>query len=473
MDLYEHLQAYAEQGKTPMHMPGHKRNASFFMKNPYEWDVTEVEGTDNLYHPREILSREMDRLRLHYGTKDSYLLVNGSTGGILAAIASCCRRGDRILVARNCHQSVYHAMFLLELTPVYLYPREDSQTGILLDISPERVAEVLEQEQKQGKKVSCVVLTSPTYEGIVSDIGGTADICHGKDIPLIVDEAHGAHFAWGQQFPRTAMQQGADLVIESLHKTLPSLTQTALLHRTSDRISGESLMHYLALFQTSSPSYVLMASISQCMSWLESQRDAVWTAYDKWLSDFEEQAGAWRYLQLWRGAGQERSKLVIGTWKTTLTGVQLAARLRDEYGIEVEMAAPHFILAMTSVADTRESLQRLARALTQIDDTLSAVRFCPEESGKTNAVAVGMPKAIVHMNAYKAFYQSGESLPVEECQGRISAEYASVYPPGIPFLVPGEEITAEVIEAFQQAGEYGLTLSGPADEEGRRIRVCQ
>ena len=477
MDLYEHLQAYAEQGKTPMHMPGHKRNASFFMKNPYEWDVTEVEGTDNLYHPREILSREMDRLRLHYGTKDSYLLVNGSTGGILAAIASCCRRGDRILVARNCHQSVYHAMFLLELTPVYLYPREDSHTGILLDISPERVAEALEREM-----VSCVVLTSPTYEGIVSDIGAIADICHGKDIPLIVDEAHGAHFAWGQQFPRTAMQQGADLVIESLHKTLPSLTQTALLHRTSDRISGEALMHYLALFQTSSPSYVLMASISQCMSWLESQGDAGWADYDRRLSDFEEQAATWHYLQLWRGAGQERSKLVVGTWKTTLTGVQLAARLRNEYGIEVEMAAPHYILAMTSVADTRESLQRLAKALSQIDDALSAAAWCHPgksrkinamASGKTGFVAVGMPKTIVHMNAYEAFYHPQESVRVEKCQGRISAEYVSVYPPGIPFLVPGEEITAEVIEAFQRAVEYGLTLSGPVDETGCYIRVCQ
>lgn len=460
MDLYEHLQVYAEQGKIPMHMPGHKRNASFFMKNPYEWDVTEVEGTDNLYHPQEILRQEMDRLRLHYGTKDSYPLVNGSTGGILAAIAACCRRGDRILVARNCHQSVYHAMFLLELTPVYLYPREDRQTGILLDILPEQVAEALEQE-----RVSCVILTSPTYEGIVSDIRPIADICHRKDVPLIVDEAHGAHFAWGQQFPETAMQQGADLVIESLHKTLPSLTQTALLHRTSDRISGEALMRYLAMFQTSSPSYVLMASISQCMSWLETQGNDVWLTYDKWLGEFEEQAAAWRHLQLWREERQEHSKLVIGTWKTALTGVQLADRLRGGYGIEVEMAAPQYILAMTSVADTSVTIQCLAKALTQIDRTLGA--------DQSRSVASGMTEAIVRMNAYEAFYHAQESVRMEECRGRIAAEYVSVYPPGIPFLVPGEEITAEVIEVFQRARECGLTLSGSADETGCCIRVCQ
>lgn len=468
MDLYEHLQAYAEQGKIPMHMPGHKRNASFFMKNPYEWDVTEVEGTDNLYHPQEILRQEMDRLRLHYGTKDSYPLVNGSTGGILAAIAACCRRGDRVLVARNCHQSVYHAMFLLELTPVYLYPREDRQTGILLDIFPEQVAEALDREA-----VSCVILTSPTYEGILSDIRAIADICHRKDIPLIVDEAHGAHFAWGQKFPETAMQQGADLVIESLHKTLPSLTQTALLHRTTDRISGEVLMRYLTMFQTSSPSYVLMASISQCVSWLETQGDGVWSDYDKWLSEFERQAAAWRHLQLWRREGQDRSKLVIGTWKTTLTGVQLAERLRSGYGIEVEMAAPQYILAMTSVADTKETIQCLSKALAQIDATLNAVRYCSEEPGKALFVAPGMSQAVVRMNAYEAFYQAQESVRVEESQGRIAAEYVAVYPPGIPFLVPGEEITAEVIEVFHRAREYGLTLSGPADDTGCYIRVCQ
>lgn len=460
MDLYEHLQAYAEQGKIPMHMPGHKRNASFSMKNPYEWDVTEVEGTDNLYHPQEILRQEMDRLRLHYGTKDSYPLVNGSTGGILASIAACCRRGDRVLVARNCHQSVYHAMFLLELTPVYLYPREDQQTGILLDILPEQVAEVLEREA-----VSCVILTSPTYEGIVSDIRAIADICHRKDIPLIVDEAHGAHFAWGQQFPETAMQQGADLVIESLHKTLPSLTQTALLHRTTDRISGEVLMRYLTMFQTSSPSYVLMAGISQCVSWLEAQGDKVWSDYDKWLGEFEGQAAAWRHLQLWRGERQDRSKLIIGTWRTTLTGVQLAERLRGGYGIEVEMAAPQYVLAMTSVADTRETIQCLSKALAQIDDTLNAVQ---EDSGIS-----GVPKAVVRMNAYEAFYQAQESVRVEESQGRIAAEYAAVYPPGIPFLVPGEEITAEVIKVFHRTREYGLTLSGPGDDTGCHIRVCQ
>lgn len=463
MNLYDSLQSYARGGKIPFHMPGHKRNSSFFMENPYAWDLTEIPDMDNLHHPQGILRSEMERLSRHYKTKDSFLLVNGSTCGILAAIASCCQRGERILVARNCHRSVYHAMFLLELEPIYLYPQIDKQTGILLDISPSQVAETLASET-----VSCVVLTSPTYEGVVSDIKSIANICHKKNIPLIVDEAHGAHFSWGEQFPPTAMQEGADLVIESLHKTLPALTQTALLHRTSDRVSRDSLMQYLAIFETSSPSYVLMASISQCISWLEEQGETVWQAYDTKLSSFIKSSSHWQHLQLWRPDSQEPSKLVIGTWNTDISGVQLAERLRREYNIEVEMDAPQYVLAMTSVADTSEAIEKLADALTQIDKTLSD-RVSTELSIIKDVTSA---KAQIRMNAYQAFIHPQKSLPLESCLGQISAEYAFIYPPGIPFLVPGEEITTEVLDKIVQAKKYGLSLFGLQDESGIQIRVC-
>lgn len=461
MDLYQHLQDYVKQNKLPMHMPGHKRNASFFMDNPYSWDVTEVEGTDNLHHPEGILKWESERLRKRYKTLDSYFLVNGSTCGILASIAACCRRGDKILVARNCHRSVYHAMFLFGLEPVYLYPNIDEKTGILLDISPEQVEEQLELE-----KVSCVVITSPTYEGIVSDIEAIANACHKRDIPLIVDEAHGAHFAWSNQFPQTAMEQGADLVIESLHKTLPSLTQTALLHRATERISGKMLMQYLAMFETSSPSYILMGSISQCVSWLEEQGDRVWEEYEKNLSKFEIQALSWHHLQLWRHDKRERSKLVIGTWGTNITGGQLAERLRIEYDIEVEMETSHYILAMTSVADTKQSMKALAEALSEIDLTLTGGTDFLQENIYT------VPKALVRKNAYDASYCAQQSVQIHDALGQISAEYAFLYPPGIPFLAPGEEITTDIIEQFNCAKKYELTLLGLEDEKALNIRVC-
>lgn len=447
-----------------MHMPGHKRNTSFVMENPYAWDVTEVEGLDNLHHPRGILKQEMERLRRWYNTEDTYLLVNGSTGGILTAIASCCCRGDKILVARNCHRSVYHAIYLLNLMPVFLYPQTDSATGIALDIPPQQVADVLERES-----VSCVVLTSPTYEGVVSDIKSIATICHRHNIPLVVDEAHGAHFAWGKSFPQTAMEQGADLVIESLHKTLPSLTQTALLHRATERVAAETVARYLSIFETSSPSYVLMASISQCVSWLEKSREDVWTAYDKRLLQFERRAADWRHLRLWRRESQDRGKLVVGTWSTGMTGRQLAELLRHEYRIEVEMETPSYILAMASVADGEDTLTRLADALTQID---AAVSGAGGSDDSALPYRVSDVQALVRMRPYDAIHCRKKLVETGSCQGEIAAEYAYVYPPGIPFLAAGEEITAEVIEQIGQAGESGFALSGMEDETGSRIYVC-
>ncbi len=467
MELYDYLQAYAKSGKIPMHMPGHKRNSSFSMANPYEWDVTEVEGLDNLHHPRGILKQEMERLGRRYHTRDTYFLVNGSTGGILTAIASCCRRGDKILVARNCHRSVYHAIYLLNLMPVYIYPEVDEETGIALDIPPQQIADMLEQEN-----VSCVILTSPTYEGIVSDIKSIAAICHRQNIPLIVDEAHGAHLAWGKMFPETAIQQGADLVIESLHKTLPALTQTALLHRVTERVKAETVARYLSIFQTSSPSYVLMASMSQCVSWLEQSGDGIWTAYDKRLSEFERQAADWRHLWLWRRENQDRGKLVIGTWGAEITGIQLAERLRNKYLIEVEMETPSYILAMTSVADREETLPRFADALTQIDAAISERTGSGVAALPNRVSGVSGVPAVVRLCPYEAAQYRKKRLRLEECQGEIAAEYAYVYPPGIPFLAAGEQITAEVAEQIRQAGEAGLPLLGMEDETGSHIYIC-
>lgn len=460
MNLYEYLQTYGQEGRIPMHMPGHKRNAIFSMNNPYAWDVTEVEGTDNLYHPEGILKQELERLKNHYGTKDSYMLVNGSTCGILTAIAACCRRGDRILVARNCHKSVYHAIFLLELTPVYLYPDVDEKTGILLDVPAKQIEDVLEQET-----VSCVVLTSPTYEGVVSDIEAIANVCHNKDIPLIVDEAHGAHFAWSEKFPLPAMEQGADLVIESLHKTLPCLTQTALLHRVTDRVPRDQLERFMAVFQTSSPSYVLMAGISQCVSWLQEKGESAWDEYEKMLSAFQQEADKWKHLSLWRHERQECSKLVIGTWGTNITGVELGQRLRTEYKIEVEMESSHYVLAMTSVGDEAVNFQRLAWALTQIDETLTDDSV--EEIGNRKS------EPIVRMSLYEAVYCKHRLVPLADSIGLVAAEYAFIYPPGIPFLVPGEEITENVCVQIQEAKERGLTLLGLEDDKAMEIKVCE
>ncbi len=495
MNLYETLVKYSRSGIYPMHMPGHKRNPAFFMENPYELDVTEVEGLDNLHQPEGALLHLMEQMSRDYQTEQTYLLVNGSTGGILTAISACCQRGAKILMARNCHRSVYHAVYLLELEPVYLIPDADPATGICLGISPEQVREAL----RRHPDAACAVITSPTYEGVVSDIRGLSEAVHEKNIPLIVDEAHGAHFAWDEKMPEPAMAQGADLVVESIHKTLPAFTQTALLHRCGQRVPEERIRRYLDIYQSSSPSYILMAGAAQCMDWLRRQGKEAFALYEKRLERFRQQAGKWRMLSLWEPSCKEGSKLVILTGKSGLTGGQLAGRLRAEYRIETEMSAPGYVLAMTSVADTDEGFERLADALAAIDRELSlsgqtvvtgrnpdtdknmnllvddANKYISEDHADDSAGDNSEEKELFCqsqvLTIYEAMERPWEAVPIEESAGRISAEYAMVYPPGVPFLAPGERIDSECRARIMDCLRRGENLMGLHEAAAGKIRV--
>lgn len=461
-----------------MHMPGHKRNPVFEMVNPYSVDMTEVEGMDNLHHPEGIIREQMDWMKHIYGTKETYPLVGGSTCGILAAVSACCKRGDRILVDRGCHRSVYHAIYLLGLTPIYLMPDIDLETGISLGIPVEEVERKLADSSREdhlpaegGGPVSAILVTSPTYEGVVSDIAAISRAAHAQNIPVIVDAAHGAHFTWAHGIvrgvPEPAVSQGADLVVESLHKTLPALTQTALLHCRSELILCGTIERYLDIYETSSPSYVLLSSIDQCMSFLAKEGREAFFHYGEELSQFYAGAEKWNRLVLWSHANKEPSKLVIRTERAGLTGPQLGKILRERYQVETEMEAPAYVLAMTSVGDSREGFQRLFDALKEIDDG-AAGRVSTRQTED-----YGMPQPDVVMGIYEAMNKPYSSVPLAQSAGKTAAEYAMIYPPGVPFLVPGEAVTDAAIGRIGQAKEKGLKLLGLADESGETIRVVQ
>ena len=267
--IYDKLKQLQYGEEYPFHMPGHKRNLKIdpLLDEIAKVDITEITGFDDLHHPEEMIRDLMDNLKQIYGTEESYLLVNSSTAGNLSAIAALCKIGDKILVARNCHKSVYHAIELLGLDPVYIYPEVD-EDGICEGITKEQVEAVIKEE----KMIKAMVLVSPTYEGRVSDIREISDVLHQYDIPLIVDEAHGAHFIYHEAFPESAVSTGADIVIQSLHKTLPAMTQTGLLHLCTDCVSKEMMQKKLSIFQSSSPSYVLMSSIEQCIHICDGNR---------------------------------------------------------------------------------------------------------------------------------------------------------------------------------------------------------
>ncbi len=450
--LYEMLASYAETKVLPMHMPGHKRNPKFHMINPYEIDITEIGEFDNLHHPEGVLRKQMDEITKIYGSDQSYLLVNGSTCGILAALTACCNRGDRIAVARNCHKSVYNAIRLLELRPVYLYPENEeadvASLGIAGRIAVNEVVTVLEQYPD----IACVVITSPTYEGLVSPVREIAEAVHGKGTPLIVDEAHGAHFQWHEAFPETALHEGADVVIESLHKTLPAFTQTAVLHARFERVEQRRLEWALQTYQSSSPSYLLMASIDQCYRFLRQEGDSAFSAYVEHLTKFREKMKALRYLRLWEGEHKELSKIVIVTEGAGVYGREFADILYREYRIELEMSCGYYCIAMTSVCDESESFERLARALLALDRKLGN----QEKQGFRYA----WQKLSLGMYSYEVPRYETEVVDVCAAAGCIAAEDIYLYPPGVPIVVAGEWISEEIVTALLAGQEAGYEVKG-------------
>lgn len=458
--LYSRLEKYGDSDFYGMHMPGHKRNRELIRNRiPYELDITEIDGFDDLHHADGILKEAEARAARLYQADQTHFLVNGSTVGILSAILGSTKKGDKILVARNCHKSVYHGIYLNELEPVYLYPTYE-KSGINGEISSEEVEEILAREQG----IKAVMIVSPTYDGVVSDVRAIAGIAHQYGIPLIVDEAHGAHFGFHPYFPQNANMQGADVVIHSVHKTLPALTQTALIHLNGTIANRRKIERYLHMLQSSSPSYLLMASIDLCMEFLEKRGQQAFEIYVQELEKVRKRLERLKRLKLIRTKQYDRSKLVVSVKESQIASRELSKILREKYHLEMEMTAGDYILAMTSVGDTKEGLERFAAALESIDADLRA---------KEQVKNIGsLPRTELCLKSSEIIDRTdGVSVIWEESGGQISMEYAYLYPPGIPLIVPGEKVTEEVISYLQAYRKKGFSIEG-LEEEGR-IKVCK
>lgn len=468
--LYKELEKYGQSDHYPFHMPGHKRNKASSMGNfPLERDITEISGFDNLHHAEGIIKDAQEYAAQLYGTKKCFFSVNGSTAALLAAISASVEKGKKILMARNCHKAVYHALYLRELQPIYLYPHEDSKLGINGGISPSRVERYLEENQD----VQAVLLTSPTYDGIVSDIRKIAEVTHRYGCLLIVDEAHGAHFHFSQYFPVSAAELGADIVIQSFHKTLPSMTQTAVLHVCSDRADIEKIKRFMAIYQTSSPSYVLMASIDACMDKLHKDGTQMFREFTFQLEKARQRLAKCEQIRLISVEmldsrdvyDFDRSKLLFSTAGTSINGHELHNRLRDEFHIEMEMEAENYVLGIASVGDTQQGLERLCDAVEQID---ARVEICRQEENESTSYA----KMKQMMSISDAMDAKQQRFPLEESVGKISTEFAYLYPPGIPILVPGEQITGHFVRNVRRYMEQGLEVQGLSDSTCATICVA-
>lgn len=472
--LDQSLYEYSQTDFYPFHMPGHKRQVhSPYLRNPYEVDITEITDFDNLHHAEGIIKDNQEKAASLYHADKTWFLINGSTAGILAAVSACTSRGGKLLMARNCHKAIYHAAYLRGLETVYLYPSYEPFCGLNGGISPENVEKSLLEHQD----IEAVVITSPSYDGIVSDIARIAEIVHRYEIPLIVDEAHGAHFAFHQAFPISALELGADVVIHSLHKTLPALTQTALLHQKGNRVSTEKLEEFLGIYETSSPSYLLMGGISYCLRFLEEQGAEQFELFSLRMKKARKQLSAMKTLHLtdrdFKKQGNifdmDLSKFVISTVDAPVNGPQLHEILRTKYHLEMEMEAEQYVLALTSVMDSQEGFDRLVNALLEIDENFYAKKTKTPMYKFTNTefAAQNQQKCAI----WQAVEGSSEAIPLKESCGRVSAEYAYLYPPGIPLLAPGEIISEEFLTQIEHLRQQGMHLQGMKDYEQRYIYV--
>ena len=423
------LEAYFDKNNCPMHMPGHKRKSLIeFQGSPFSYDITEINGFDNLHRPEGLIKELEERISELYNVKAAVLTVGGSTAGVLSSISAMADPGAGAVIARNCHASVYHALLLQGLSVEYAMPDKDGS------IRADSVREALLSLKKNGISPSLVVITSPTYEGVMSDTSAIAAVTHSFGAKLFVDSAHGAHLLGFEPdfFPESPVKCGVDVAVVSFHKTLPALTMTsAILINDEGFLPG--IRDHLDIFETSSPSYLLMASVSKLVRLLLEDGRALMRSYRERLEGFYQIVRQFSDPAVLSFEGRDPGKIVI------VSGKDVSNSLRDRFGIELEMAAEGYALAMTSFCDSDEDLERLAAALEELnEDNRPAVDLRNETSSVVFFGNRTLPKQIYPIR--DAYYSQKEELPLREAEGRISADFVFDFPPGIPFLVPGEVV---------------------------------
>ncbi len=502
--LFDKLTEYGESDYYPYHMPGHKRQPMGSL--PREWsamDITEIDGFDNLHDAEGILQELQQKAAKAYGAEESFYLVNGSTCGILSAISATVPVGGELLIVRNCHKSVYHAAYLRQLRLHYIYPHIRAEFDLCEAVTVKQVEQALEAYPH----VSAVLIVSPTYEGRIADVAAIARVVHEKGLPLIVDEAHGAHLGFVPQFATNSARLGADLVINSVHKTLPAMTQTALLHVNGQLVNRERLKRFLRIYQTSSPSYVLMSSIEEAVDIAVEGKgfenfEAQWQGL---LQDLQS-CKCLRILPPMQECFQKQhdiGKLIISVKGTELSGQQFYDMLLEEYHLQAEMVCESYVLCMFTMADGSETYERLKAALLEVDARLAVTGerngSCLQEHRRLSAcdvvsrweeyyetgalmsqeqsectVVAFQPcreqekSSVLHLEAklplHEAWEQEKESVPLEEAEGRLAGEFVNLYPPGTPIAVPGECLTKEVISVIKSYMAGGLTVQGIAED---------
>ena len=464
--LYDELKKYSEKGIYSCHMPGHKGRGVGVMPAEYaSIDQTEAEGLDDLHDPQGIIKEAESFAGRVLGSDETHFLINGSTAGILAAVLSSVRPGGKLVLCRGCHKSAYNAMQLANIRPGYIFPE------LLKDPLMEEAANAgdVRKVLDENPDADAVLIVSPTYEGRLSDIRSIADEVHKLQIPLIVDEAHGAHLSFVKNSPSDAIRCGADVVIQSVHKTLPAPTQTALISVKGKLANREKIRRYLSVFQSSSPSYPLMAMIDGCMRYMSENSGELIPSFFRDFEKMTKRLSGCDKLYI-RPSSEDLSlgradygKLLICTDRSDIDGAILAGILRNEYLTEPEMVTPDHVLLMFTVCDTKAAFDKVSDAVLGIDKKISG-------AGKKQSVSYEVPRPVQVMSLKDAFEAEYEECELKNAAGRVSTEIICMYPPGSPILAPGEEICEKHILILEEYLARGMNIKGIRDNKVKVVK---
>ncbi|MFN3678628.1 aminotransferase class I/II-fold pyridoxal phosphate-dependent enzyme [Thermosynechococcus sp.] len=454
----------AQNHPIPFHVPGHQRGRGMEPLLRALWgtalaqDLSELPGLDHLAQPTGVLAEAQATVAATAGSDRAWFLVNGATSGLLAALLATVGSGDRVLVGRNVHRSVIAGLVLTGAKPVYLGVTVDPQWGLPLPVTCDAVAAGL----AAYPDAKAVVVVSPTYEGLCSPLVEIAQCVHDHGLPLIVDEAHGSHFAYHPAFPVAALAAGADVVVQSWHKTLGTLSQTAVLHLKGQRVSPERLSQALNLVQTTSPSYWFLTALERAGVQMAQQGEQIYEWLLQWIKTSEWPLPQWQPT----GIPQDPLRLTLGTWPIGLTGFALDELLQPQ--IIAEFPSGRSLTFCLGLGTSQTMLAILG-------DRLKSVYTEYSHNAPLPPLAISPIPALQEpaLSPRDAYFCPQTSVPLKAALNEISAETISPYPPGIPTVIAGERITESVIETLQTLQELGAEIVGAADPTLQTLKICR
>lgn len=479
--LFEAMRDYAKKDMSAFHTPGHKQGKgadpefrALVGDNMLRIDLCELPEVDNLHDPDGVIKEAQELAAEAFDADATFFLVNGSTTGNNVMIMTVCDPGDKIIIPRNAHKSMIGGCIISGAKPVWMLPLWDDQLCVGHGVTPEEVEQAL-LEHPDAKGV-CII--HPTYFGGVADLKRIADLCHAHGKPLLVDEAHGPHFHFHDQLPVSGLAAGADMVVQSTHKIISGMTQASMLHVQGDRVNVNRVRNVLQLIQSTSPNYVLMASLDTARRQMATQGEQLLANTIAMAEDARTRLNAIPGVFVF---GRDRcapgglydldvTKLTINVTELGMTGFMALDVLNEEFDIQSEMATLHNVLLIVTIGNDQRDLDRVVDAFTALSDR--ATRW---NTLGTNALPNSLPMpsglAEAKLTPREAFFANTETIPFETSMGRVCAEIVAPYPPGIPILAPGEVISEGAIEYLKVVHQMGGFINGPEDVRLRTIKV--